>query len=102
VCLAVCYAREASFTEPVVRAPGPDPVTFVHELLHLFGATDKYGVPLSEFPPGAVTACDVMRLDRTRLARLHVDPLTAAEIGWVSRMRGGQEENAEDTNATGH
>jgi hypothetical protein len=33
-----------------------------------------------------------MRLDRTRLARLHIDPLTAAEIGWVSRMRDGQED----------
>jgi len=84
VCLAVCYAREASFTEPVVKVPGPDPVTFVHELLHLFGATDKYGVPLSVFPSAAVTAYDVMRLDRTRLARLRVDPLTAAEIGWLS------------------
>ena len=102
VCLAVCYAREASFTEPVVKVPGPDPVTFVHELLHLFGATDKYGVPLSEFPLGAVTAYDVMRLDQTRLARLRVDPLTAAEIGWVSRMRGGQDENAADINETGH
>jgi len=85
LCLAVCYAREASFTEPVVKLPGPDPVTFVHELLHLFGAADKYGVPLSAFPPGAVTVSDVMRLDRTRLAKLRVDSLTAAEIGWLSR-----------------
>ncbi len=84
VCLAVCYAREASFTEPVVKAPGPDPVTFVHEFLHLFGATDKYGVPLRAFPRATVTAGDVMRLDRTRLARLQIDPLTAAEIGWLS------------------
>jgi len=102
VCLAVCYAREASFTEPVVKVPGPDPVTFVHELLHLFGATDKYGVPLSAFPSGAVTAYDVMRLDRTRLARLRVDPLTAAEIGWLSRMRGGREENGEDIKEAGY
>jgi hypothetical protein len=85
VSLAVCYAREASFTEPVVKVPGPDAVTFVHELLHLFGATDKYGVPLGNFPPGAVTADDVMRLDRTRLAQLHVDLLTAVEIGWAPR-----------------
>jgi hypothetical protein len=28
--------------------------------------------------------------------------LTAAEIGWVSRMRGGQEENAEDIKEAGH
>ena len=102
VCLAVCYAREASFTEPVVKVPGPDPVTFVHELLHLFGATDKYGRPLSAFPSGAVTAYDVMRLDRTRLARLRVDPLTAAEIGWVSRMRSGQIENADDIKEAGN
>ena len=102
VCLAVCYAREASFTEPVAKVPGPDPVTFVHELLHLFGATDKYGVPLSEFPSGTVTAYDVMRLDQTRLARLRVDPLTAAEIGWVSRMRGGRNENAADIEETGY
>ncbi len=58
------------------------------------GATDKYGVPLSAYPSGAVTAHDVMRLDRTRLARLRVDPLTAVEVGWLSRLRGGQEEGA--------
>jgi hypothetical protein len=93
VCLAVCFAREASFTEPVVRIPGPDAVSFVHELLHLFGATDKYGVPLHKFPPGTVTAFDVMRLDQTQLVRLRIDPLTATEIGWVSRIRAGQDEN---------
>ncbi len=102
VCLAVCYAREASFTEPVVKVPGPDPVTFVHELLHLFGATDKYGVALSAFPSAAVTAHDVMRLDRTRLTRLRIDPLTAAEIGWLSGMRGGPEENAADVRDAGY
>jgi hypothetical protein len=101
VCLAVCFAREASFTEPIVKLPGADAATFVHELLHLFGATDKYGVPLSEFPPGTVTAYDVMRLDHARLARLRVDPLSAAQIGWVSRMRGGQDENAADIKKPG-
>jgi hypothetical protein len=94
VCLAVCFAREASFTESIVRIPGPDAATFVHELLHLFGATDKYGVPLNAFPPGSVTASDVMRLDQSRLARLRVDPYTAAEIGWMSGMRDGPGANA--------
>ena len=101
VSLAVCYALEASFTEPVVKVPGPDPVTFVHELLHLFGASDKYGVPLSAFTPGAVTAYDVMRLDQTRLARLRVDRLTAVEIGWLSRKQRGQEENGEEIKDAG-
>ncbi len=83
VSLAVCHAREASFTEPIVKLPAPDPVTFVHELLHLHGASDKYGVPLESFPPGIVSTYDVMRLDRNRLSELRVDPLTAAEIGWT-------------------
>jgi hypothetical protein len=28
--------------EPLIGPPYTDPVTIVHELLHLFGATDKY------------------------------------------------------------
>jgi hypothetical protein len=82
VSLAVCYAREASFPEPLTNPPRTDPVTIAHEFLHLFGATDKYGRPLSAFPPNSVTTRDIMRLSQTNLARLRIDPGTAAEIGW--------------------
>ena len=51
VTLAVCYAREANFPEPLAGPPFADPITLVHEILHLFGATDKYGVSLASFPP---------------------------------------------------
>ena len=61
-----------------------DPVTIVHEVLHLFGASDKYGVPLRSFAPGSVTNRDVMRLDETSLLRVQIDPLTAREIGWLA------------------
>lgn len=81
--LALCYARESSGSEPLVGVPFVDPVTLAHELLHLFGASDKYGVRLAEFPPGQVTSRDVMRLHFDRLGQLRVDPLTAAEIGWT-------------------
>ncbi|MBX6312072.1 MAG: hypothetical protein IRY99_04000, partial [Isosphaeraceae bacterium] len=81
--LAVCYAREAKLPEPLRDPPFSDPVTFVHEILHLFGASDKYGPPLHAFPPKLVTERDVMRLDVEVLSRLRVDPLTAAEIGWT-------------------
>ncbi len=84
VSLALCYAREANFPEPLHRPPYTDPVTVVHELLHLFGASDKYAVPLSSFPPGSVTSRDVMRLDSSRLERLRIDRATAAEIGWTT------------------
>ena len=87
--LAVCYAREANLPEPLAGPPFADPVTFVHELLHLFGATDKYNRPLRSFPKGVVTERDVMRLDCERLSRLRVDPLTAAEIGWAAADRPG-------------
>jgi hypothetical protein len=83
VSLAVCYAREASFPEPLTKPPYTDPATVAHELLHLFGATDKYGVPLRSFPAQTVTARDVMRLSQTSLSRLRIDPLTAEEIGWT-------------------
>jgi hypothetical protein len=83
--LAVCYAREASFPEPLERPPFPDPVTYAHELLHLFGASDKYGVPLSTFPPGSVSSRDVMRLGHERLSQLRIDRRTAEEIGWAPR-----------------
>jgi hypothetical protein len=96
VSLAVCYAREANFPEPLTRPPRPDPVTFVHETLHLFGAEDKYGLPLRSFPPGSVTARDIMRLNDMPLARYQIDPLTASEIGWgrnlttKAQRRGGR------------
>jgi hypothetical protein len=83
VSLAVCYAREANFAEPLDGPPFTDPVTVVHELLHLFGASDKYGVPVRSFPQRSVTHRDIMRLDETSLLRLRIDPLTAREIGWA-------------------
>lgn len=84
VSLALCYAREANFPEPLQRPPFTDPVTIVHELLHLFGASDKYTVPISTFPPGAVTSRDVMRLGSSKLQRLRIDHATATEIGWTT------------------
>jgi hypothetical protein len=95
VALAVCHAREANFTRPVARIPVADPVTFAHELLHLFGASDKYGVPLRRFPRGSVTDQDVMRLDRNRLPQLRIDPLTAEEIGWNGNEPGEDPQPAE-------
>ncbi len=78
----VCYAREENYSEPLVGLPFIDPVTIAHELLHQFGATDKYGTSLKTFPERTVTRNDVMRLDVERLSKLRIDPLTAAEIGW--------------------
>lgn len=85
VALAVCYAREASFPEPLDGPPFPDPATFAHEALHLFGATDKYREPLRTYPAGLVTRSDIMCLYEDRLSRLRVDRLTAREIGWEAR-----------------
>jgi len=82
VSLALCFAREASFTEAISRPPVPDAATLAHETLHLFGASDKYGTPLGSFAPGTVTHRDIMRLDYDRLEQLRVDPLTARELGW--------------------
>lgn len=84
VSLAISYAREANFPEPLLGLPRTDPATIVHELMHLFGAMDKYGVPLSSFPRHQVTSQDVMRLSQSRLSQLRVDPLTAFEVGWGS------------------
>jgi hypothetical protein len=84
VTLAVCYAREANFPEPLAGPPFADPITFVHEFLHLFGATDKYGVPPAVFPPKMVTERDVMCLNYESLSRLRIDPLTALEVGWTA------------------
>jgi hypothetical protein len=83
VSLAVCYAWEASFPEPFSGPAQTDPVTVVHELLHLFGATDKYGRSLRSYAPRSVTPREVMRLSETRLSRLRVDAETAREIGWA-------------------
>lgn len=89
VSLAVCYAREANFPEPLAgHPPWTDPVTIVHELLHLFGASDKYGLPLHRFPPRSVSSRDIMRLSESRLPRLRVDPRTAVELGWPAPLPG--------------
>lgn len=89
VSLALCFAREASFTETISRPPIPDAATLAHETLHLFGASDKYGLPLDSFPPGEVTERDIMRLDYDRLEQLRVDPLTARELGWGGETASG-------------
>lgn len=84
---AICYARE---DEPPDRWSGtvvPDPCTFAHELMHAFGATDKYGVSSSHFPPGEVSPHDIMRLDMNRLSQLRIDPMTARELGWWSGQK---------------
>lgn len=80
--IAFCYSREASFPEPLTGPARVDPATVAHELMHLFGATDKYGVPLDDFPAGTVPRLDIMRLDDDRLERLRVGKLTAREVGW--------------------
>jgi hypothetical protein len=98
VSLALCYAQSASFPESIVRVPRASAATFAHEILHLFGASDKYGRFLDEFPPGTVTPAEIMRLDRTRLDQLRVDPLTAAEIGWLGDLP--PDETNEDANPT--
>lgn len=82
VSLAICYAREDDFPGPLIGPPYADPATYAHEVLHLFGATDKYGVPLSRFPDGAVSRHEIMRLDLQTLGKLRIDPGTAAEVGW--------------------
>ena len=79
---ALCYSREASFPEPLTGKARVDPTTIVHELLHLFGASDKYGMPLGTFPQGSVSPRDVMRLNHDSLSRMQIDGLTASEIGW--------------------
>ncbi len=83
VSIAACFAREDDFPGPLIGPPMADPATYAHELLHLFGASDKYGVPLSSFAPGTVTDRDIMRMEYDRLKLLRVDPATAAEIGWT-------------------
>jgi hypothetical protein len=81
--LAFCYLREASFSEPIgFREHAADPVTLAHELLHLFGASDKYGFRLRREHRGLITSRDIMRLEFDRLSELRVDGATAREIGW--------------------
>ena len=80
--LAVCFAREASFPEPLRASARVDPTTVVHEMLHLFGATDKYGVSLRSYPPRWVSSDDIMRLESNNLHRMRIDRLSALEIGW--------------------
>ncbi len=87
--LSLCYARESTATQRLVGIPYVDPVTLAHEVLHLFGATDKYGTPLTTFGSRAVTSRDVMRLTESQLRRLRIDPLTAAEIGWAANASRG-------------
>lgn len=82
--MAICYAQEADLPSPAKGSLGGDSATYAHEILHLFGATDKYDVGLDAFPEGSVTPRDIMRLEANALARLRVDLLTAAEIGWAS------------------
>lgn len=84
ISLAVCFPRWASHPAPIsFRDAQLDPITVAHELMHLFGASDKYQRPASAFPPRLVTANDVMRLSDRRFQRLRVDPRTALEIGWA-------------------
>ncbi|WZO96647.1 hypothetical protein EP7_003650 [Isosphaeraceae bacterium EP7] len=83
--LAVCYPRYSDFSGRLKGAVGTDPATVAHEILHLFGAEDKYGLPLDDGPSPGVTSRDVMRLDSPRLSQLRIDPLTASEIGWGRR-----------------
>jgi hypothetical protein len=92
--LAVCYAQPADFPGPPSGPLGGDSVTCAHELLHLFGASDKYGARLDDFPPGMVTGRDIMLLHESSLARLRVDPLTAVELGW---SRDGQRPERKET-----
>jgi hypothetical protein len=82
LCMAFCYVDEATFSGPLRRFSGADPVTIAHELLHLFGASDKYNTSIRSYPEGSVTRRDIMRLNYDRLSQLRVDRLTASELGW--------------------
>jgi hypothetical protein len=82
--LAVCYARYADFPSPLIGPASVDSLTYAHEILHLFGATDKYKMPLSRFRHGTVSDRDIMRLSQPTLARSRIEGLTASEIGWAT------------------
>ncbi len=86
VAFAVCYAKEASFPEPLKGRARVDPTTVAHELLHLFGASDKYGVALGSYPEGSVSSREIMRLNHDSLFRMTIDSHTAVEIGWSSTV----------------
>jgi hypothetical protein len=94
---AICYAAYADFPAPLIGPPVPSSTTLAHELLHLFGATDKYERPLSDFPPGSASRRDIMRLDLTDLRRLRVDPMTAVELGWSADGTTPQQDGLEKT-----
>jgi hypothetical protein len=81
--LAVCYPVYSDLPESFLGPAAADPVTVIHEILHLFGASDKYNQSFRAFEPGSVTRADVMRLDEDRLGRLRVDRQTAREVGWI-------------------
>ena len=83
--LAVCYAVDSNFPEPLRGAePRVDPATIAHEFLHLFHASDKYGKRLDRFERGTVTRFDIMRMSPARSFRSNrVDLATAREIGWA-------------------
>ena len=89
------------------RMRGPNQVVLTHELLHTLGATDKYqpGTNLPRFPEGygepnaeplypqqraelmggrIAIAADYAEIPPD-LGRVVVGPLTAAEIGWLTR-----------------
>jgi hypothetical protein len=83
VSFAVCFACENDHQDRMKGPPFVDPITVVHEVLHLFGASDKYDERLGSFPHNSVTDHDIMRLDSQSLLRLRIDPLTAYEIGWA-------------------
>ncbi len=80
--LAVCYVHEELPDAPWRGPIFADRVTIAHELLHAFGATDKYQASTTRYPRGAVSEWEVMLLHHKALGRLRVDPLTAREIGW--------------------
>jgi hypothetical protein len=81
--LVVCYPQHAVLRGEVEGPLRPSPAVYAHEVLHLFGASDKYDtISLKDFPSRSVTDRDIMRCRNWRLKRLRIDPLTAAEIGW--------------------
>ncbi len=79
----VCYPGYAPL-EDTRRGPvNLERATVAHEILHAFGAEDKYDRSLDDFPPGLVDRSEIMRMDSTRLKDLRIGPLTAMEIGWT-------------------
>ena len=82
VSLALCYARSDTFSSVLVRSPIPDAAMIAHEVLHLFGASDKYGVPLDSFRSGQVTHRDIMRMDAAPPRTASSRPAHRREVGW--------------------